>query len=53
MGESVSGLTVVQLQEIKKWTKMGFSQGQIAKKMGLRQPKVSAACKFIKERPFL
>lgn len=53
MAESISGLTVVQLNEIKKWRAMRYSQGQIAKKMGLRQQKVSAAFKYLDGQPYV
>jgi predicted transcriptional regulator len=51
MAETIGSLGPGQLQEIDKWRKMGFTQGQVAKKMKIRQPLVSVAFKHLKENP--
>lgn len=53
MADNITGLTVAQLQEIKKWLDMGYSQGQVAKKTGHPPRKISSASRFLKGRTHL
>lgn len=53
MADSISGLKSAQLNEIKKWINLQFTNAQIAQTMGLTPQKVSAARKYLKEHPYV
>lgn len=53
MADSIAGLKAADLNEIKKWREMGFTGGQIAKKMNLPPRKVSSALRYLKEHPYV